>query len=120
MEQSGFMPGRNTCNNIRLVLDMIDYNEYIFDDSFILFVDFYKAFDTVSHQFMFKTIHSFGFGNRFLRAVSTLYKGLYGKDSKAVSSCSCLFLLDQFKVVFLISNLDTQKHYVVTRCVMYG
>lgn len=73
-EQSGFMPGRNICNNIRLVLDMIDYNDYVLDDSFILFVDFYKAFDAISHQFMFKTIHSFGFGKRFCKAVKTLYK----------------------------------------------
>ncbi len=74
-EQSGFMPGRNIVNNIRLILDMIDYNEIIPDESFILFVDFYKAFDTVSRQFMFKVTESFGFGNRFLRAVKTLYKG---------------------------------------------
>ncbi|CAJ1069845.1 unnamed protein product [Xyrichtys novacula] len=39
-EQSGFMPGRNIVNNIRLILDMIDYNEFIPDESFILFVDF--------------------------------------------------------------------------------
>lgn len=41
--QSGFMKGRHICNNIRLVLDLIDYNEHIMEDSFILFVDFYKA-----------------------------------------------------------------------------
>lgn len=69
------MPGRNICNNVRLILDMIDYNEYILDDSFILFVDFYKAFDTISHQFMFKTIESFGFGSLFMKAVKTLYNG---------------------------------------------
>lgn len=72
-EQSGFMHGRNICNNIRLVLDMIDYNDLIVDNSFILFVDFYKAFDTISHKFMFKAIHSYGFGERFLKAINTLY-----------------------------------------------
>lgn len=46
-EQSGFMPGRNVCN-IRLILDMIDYSDYILDDSFIVLVDFSKAFDTKS------------------------------------------------------------------------
>ena len=74
-EQSGFMPGRNIINNIRLILDMIDCNYYIPDDSLILFVDFYKAFDTISHQFMIRTIESFGFGERFQKAVETLYKG---------------------------------------------
>ena len=52
--QSGFMKGRHICNNIRLVLDLIDYNEHIMEDSFILFVDFYKAFDT-EHYFPFET-----------------------------------------------------------------
>lgn len=41
--QSGFMPKRHIANNIRLVLDLLDYSELVEDDSFILFVDFYKA-----------------------------------------------------------------------------
>lgn len=56
------MPEINNVNNIRLILDMIYYHEFIPDESFIPFVDFYKAFDTVSHQFMFKVIR-FGIGN---------------------------------------------------------
>ncbi len=54
---------------------MVDYNEYISDNSLILFVDFHKAFDTIEHVFLFKTIHFFGFGKYFLKAVKTLYKG---------------------------------------------
>lgn len=42
--QSGFM--RNS-NNIRLVLDLIDYPHLYSDKSFILFLDFHKAFDTL-------------------------------------------------------------------------
>lgn len=38
---------------------MNDYNHYIPDESFILFVDFYKAFDTISHQFMIRTMVKF-------------------------------------------------------------
>lgn len=59
-EQPGFMHGRNICNNIHLMLDMIDYNDYILDDSFFL-INFYKAFDTISHH-SFKTMEYFGFG----------------------------------------------------------
>ncbi len=43
--QTGFIQGRHISNNIRLILDMVDYNEYISDNSLILFVDFHKAFD---------------------------------------------------------------------------
>ena len=30
-----------------------------------MFIDFYKAFDMVSHSFMFKTVQTFGFGAFF-------------------------------------------------------
>lgn len=74
-EQSGFMTGRHISNNIRLILDMIDYNCYIPTDSYILFIDFYKAFDTVGHEFMFRCIKYFGFGEYFQKAVRTIYNG---------------------------------------------
>ena len=74
-EQSGFMAGRSIINNVRLILDLIDYNEYINEDSLVLFVDFYKAFDTVNHQFIVKTLNTFGFGERFVNTIGTLYKG---------------------------------------------
>lgn len=54
---------------------MIDYNHFIDYDSFILFIDFYKAFDTVNHNFIFKVIKMLGFGDLFLNAVKTLYNG---------------------------------------------
>lgn len=73
--QSGFMRGRHICNNIRLVLDLIDYSDFIDDDSFILFVDFYKAFDRVEHDFMLETLDFFGFGEYFKRVIQTLYNG---------------------------------------------
>lgn len=62
-EQSGFLKGRYIGNNIRLVLDLIDYNHFISDDSLILFIDFYKAFDTIEHFFMFKVIEFFSKSN---------------------------------------------------------
>ena len=68
-EQSGFMHGRHISNNIRLILDMIDYNDLILDDSSLMFVDFYNAFDTVELEFMFKAICFLGFGD-FLKKSS--------------------------------------------------
>ncbi len=34
---------------------------------------FFKAFDTVEHKFLFKTIALFGFGNNFLNIVKMFY-----------------------------------------------
>lgn len=47
--QAGFMSERHISDNIRLLLDFIDYSDLINDDSYIFFLDFHKAFDTVEH-----------------------------------------------------------------------
>lgn len=60
--QSGFMNNRHISNNIKLVLDLLDYSDVISDDRWILFLDFYKAFDSVEHQFIFSALEKFGFG----------------------------------------------------------
>lgn len=73
--QSGFMKDRHIFNNIRLVLDLIDYAHLINDDSFILFLDFFKAFDTVEHPFIFYCLQRFGFGSYFCNVMKTLYAG---------------------------------------------
>lgn len=39
--QSGFIRGRSIHNNIRLILDLLDYNYLIEDKSLILFLDFF-------------------------------------------------------------------------------
>ena len=71
--QSGFMRNRHIANNIRLVLDILDYPDLILDDSLILFLDFRKAFDTVEYQFIFDSLEKFGFGQYFVNTVRTLY-----------------------------------------------
>lgn len=71
--QSGFMRNRHISNNIRLVLDLIDYSDLCTDNRFILFIDFYKAFDTIEHEFIFHALEKFGFGSFFSRAIKTMY-----------------------------------------------
>lgn len=71
--QSGFMKGRHICNNLRLILDLIDYSHLLNDDNLILFLDFNKAFDTVEHNFIFATLEYFKFGTFFRKAITTLY-----------------------------------------------
>jgi len=44
--QSGLMQSRHISNNIRDILDILYYFDIINNDSFIFFLDFYKAFDT--------------------------------------------------------------------------
>lgn len=71
--QSGFMKGRHISNNIRLVLDILDYKDLFDEKALILFLDFYKAFDTVEHSFIFEALRHFGFKDNFRDMVKTLY-----------------------------------------------
>jgi len=57
--QSGLMQSRHISNNIRLILDILYYFDIINNDSFIFFLDFYKAFDTLLFLFQAKI----GFGD---------------------------------------------------------
>uniref|UniRef100_A0A3B3BAV7 Reverse transcriptase domain-containing protein n=1 Tax=Oryzias melastigma TaxID=30732 RepID=A0A3B3BAV7_ORYME len=52
---------------------MLDYSYLVADDSFILFLDFFKAFDTVEHNFLYRSLQKFGFGNYFCKVIKTLY-----------------------------------------------
>lgn len=51
---------------------MTDYNDYILDDSLILFIDFYKAFDPITHQFITRVIQFLGFGEGSLKLVGSV------------------------------------------------
>lgn len=72
--QSGFMRNIHISNNVRVVLDILDYPDLITEDSFILLFDFYKAFDTVEHQFLFHSLERLGFGDFFCKAIKPLCK----------------------------------------------
>ncbi len=42
----------------------------------ILFLDFYKAFDTIEHQFLLKSLKLFGFGDAFVDTIAMFYNGI--------------------------------------------
>lgn len=71
--QSGFLKGRSIHNNIRLVLDLLDYNYLIEDDGFILFLDFLKASNMIE-QFYVSTLELFGLGENVINFVKLIYK----------------------------------------------
>ena len=74
-DQSGFMKGRNIGHNIRLILDIIEYTEMNDISGSILLLDIEKAFDSVSHNFLFLTLEKFNFSKEFIDSIKTLYAG---------------------------------------------
>lgn len=74
--QSAFIKGRNIHNHIRLILDMLDYRQLIKTESLVLFLDFYKAFDTVKHHFLLKALHHLGLGVSLCNVIKMFYSNI--------------------------------------------
>ena len=74
--QSGFIKDRQISNNIRFILDLLDYADSVHSEAFILFQDFYKAFNTTEHKFLTECIKLFGFRNKSVDTIEMFYKGI--------------------------------------------
>jgi exonuclease III len=72
-DQSGFIKNRYLGDNIRLIYDLIDNLNANKQPGLLLCLDFEKAFDSVSWNFMFKVLEAFGFGPDFLKWIHTFY-----------------------------------------------
>ena len=65
--------GRRIDNTIHTIRDLIDLANKEDDTAAFIFLDQEKAFDRVNHDFLFKTMHSFGFGNNFIEWIKVIY-----------------------------------------------
>ena len=72
-DQTACIPGRTINDNLRLIQDAITYANEMNIPLALVSVDQLKAFDRVSHTFLFKTLAKFGFGPDFLRWIQLLY-----------------------------------------------
>ena len=73
-DQSCYIKGRNINFNIRLIQDGIEYFEDNELEDAIIFLDFQKAFDMVSHKFLQDVLIKLNFGNSFIKWVQVMYK----------------------------------------------
>lgn len=74
-DQSGFLKGRNIGNNVRLIIDIIEYTESEQIPGAILLLDIQKAFDSVSHDFLCCVLRKFNFSNEFIDWIKVFYSG---------------------------------------------
>ena len=72
-DQTACIPGRTINDNIRLIQDAITYANETNTPLALISLDQLKAFDRVSHSFLFKTLEKFGFGPNFQRWIRLLY-----------------------------------------------
>ena len=74
--QSGFQAGRSTNDNLILMALTLDhFNDNPEDGGFILQADLEKAFDSVSHKFLFTVLQNMGFGNYLVNLIKIAFNG---------------------------------------------
>lgn len=72
-DQSGFIPTRQGGDNSKCLLNLLDLVHCKRKEVCLLSIDAEKAFDRVDWNYLFATISSYGFGNKFLQWIKCLY-----------------------------------------------
>ena len=109
-DQTGFLKGRYIGENTRLIYDIMHYTEENNIPGMLLLIDFEKAFDSLSWNFVTKTLQTFNFGHSIQKWFNVFYK-----DAKsAVTQCG--FLSDFFKVQRGCRQGDPLSCYIFILC----
>ena len=74
-DQKGFVKGRFMGEWNRNTYDVIEYAKNNNRSGLLLLIDFEKAFDSISHSFIIKSLHHFGFGYSFIKWINVLLNG---------------------------------------------
>jgi hypothetical protein len=77
-EQTSYIKGRYIGENVRLLMDIMEYVKSKNIPGVVLFLDFQKAFDSLNWNFIFKCLKKFGFKDEFCHWVKVIYS-----DAKA-------------------------------------
>lgn len=73
-DQAGFLPNRHIKDNIRIVVDLLEYGEMSPGKKFgFFFLDAEKAFDRVNWQFMKRILKEINMGERLQKAIQYLF-----------------------------------------------
>jgi hypothetical protein len=73
-DQVAYLKERFIGQNIRTIIDIMDFTRLNNKPGFVAFLDFEKAFDTVNWNVIQQTLEAFGVGENFKKWVKTVYK----------------------------------------------
>ena len=74
-DQVAYLKERFIGQNIRTIIDVMEFTRLTNSEGIAAFLDFEKAFDTVNWKVIDKTLGNFGLGENFRRWVKTVYSG---------------------------------------------
>ena len=76
LDQSGFMAGRFTGDNIRLIYDVLSFSNNQNKKGQMVLIDFEKAFDSVAWSFMEKCLSFYNFQKDIINWIKTFYRNI--------------------------------------------
>lgn len=76
-EQTACVIRRDIADTIVTIKDIIDISEIEKSEGYLLKIDQEKAFDRVSHNYLFKVLEAMGFGNIFCKWIRIFYTDIY-------------------------------------------
>ena len=76
-DQAGFIPGRSIFDHIRLSRIMTTYAEVAERNGAIVALDQEKAYDKLTHRYLWKTLEAFNLPRLFIKTVKDLYSDAY-------------------------------------------
>jgi hypothetical protein len=77
-DQTGFIKGRYIGENIRIINEVINKVNDDNEEGLIFFADYKKAFDSLDHNFMFKCLRYFNFGESLVQWIQLFYRDAKG------------------------------------------
>ena len=81
--QCAYVKGRTIFDAVRTVEDILDYTERFKINGRLIAIDFKKAFDSVSREFLFRTLSAARFGSSFIQWIHTFYDNISSCVSKS-------------------------------------
>ena len=66
-DQCAYVKGRNTFDAVRTIGAIMDYTKLYNLPGFMVTINFEKAFDSLSWNFLFKTLEKFNFAESFIK-----------------------------------------------------
>ena len=77
--QTGFVMNRFIDENTRLTLDILNESKFENTDGLLILVDFEKAFDSISWDFISKILKLFNFSEKTIQIIKSLQKNSFSK-----------------------------------------